>query len=90
MLARLTAVRRLPQVVSVSVRHSSSLKEGATAQSREFSKKEKAHEDQYVRQHEQELLKKLRDQIESKKQELANLEKEHQSELAKAASSTKD
>ncbi|KAF4568404.1 hypothetical protein EYR36_010415 [Pleurotus pulmonarius] len=85
MLARL-AVRRVPRVTVASVRFSSSLKEGSVAQSREFSKKEKAHEDQYIRQHEQQLLQKLRDSIEAKKAELAALEKEHQEELAKAKS----
>ncbi|KAF4586187.1 hypothetical protein EYR38_010461 [Pleurotus pulmonarius] len=85
MLARL-AVRRVPRVAVASVRFSSSLKEGSVAQSREFSKKEKAHEDQYIRQHEQQLLQKLRDSIEAKKAELAALEKEHQEELAKAKS----
>ncbi|KAI0728805.1 hypothetical protein C8Q72DRAFT_884889 [Fomitopsis betulina] len=49
-----------------------------------FNKKEKAHEDQYVRQRETAELKKLKAQLEQKKAELAQLEKEHE-ELAKKA-----
>ncbi|KAG8943365.1 hypothetical protein FRC04_002921 [Tulasnella sp. 424] len=65
---------------------------GATAQSREFScvdlshssaglstaltKKEKAHEDQYIRLHEKEQLEKLRKQIAQQEADLANLKKQ--------------
>ncbi|KAI0632719.1 hypothetical protein C8Q77DRAFT_1158194 [Trametes polyzona] len=42
-----------------------------------FNKKEKAHEDQYARQHEKEQLEKLRKQIAQKKAELDQLQKEH-------------
>ncbi|KAJ8516286.1 hypothetical protein ONZ45_g6385 [Pleurotus djamor] len=82
------AARRAPRATIVARRYTSSLKDGSVAQSREFGKKEKAHEDQYVRQHEQQLLMKLRDEIAAKKEELAKLEKEHQEELAKAAKSS--
>ncbi|KAG6374098.1 hypothetical protein JVT61DRAFT_4741 [Boletus reticuloceps] len=51
--------------------YTSSSREGSVAQSREFGKKERAHEDQYVRRHEAELLRKLKTQIEEKKKELA-------------------
>ncbi|EJD05122.1 uncharacterized protein FOMMEDRAFT_166791 [Fomitiporia mediterranea MF3/22] len=76
-LARLTLARTIYQ-------------EGATAKSKEFSKKEKAHEGmsysllptstkiyQYVKQHEALQLKRIRAEIELKKAELAKLEKEH-------------
>ncbi|KAF9791318.1 hypothetical protein BJ322DRAFT_1041091 [Thelephora terrestris] len=48
--------------------------EGSVAQSQGFRKKEKAHEDQYTRQHELEQLAKLRKEIDAKQQELAKLE----------------
>ncbi|KAH9919041.1 uncharacterized protein B0H18DRAFT_1214013 [Fomitopsis serialis] len=50
--------------------------------SRPSPKKEKAHEDQFARQHEAEQLKKLKAELEKKKAELAQLEKEHE-ELSK-------
>ncbi|EPS99224.1 hypothetical protein FOMPIDRAFT_1024282, partial [Fomitopsis schrenkii] len=49
-----------------------------------FNKKEKAHEDLYVRNREKEELQKLKAALEQKKAELAQLEKEHE-ELAKKA-----
>ncbi|KAJ3565671.1 hypothetical protein NP233_g7486 [Leucocoprinus birnbaumii] len=71
MLARLTAARRLPQILGV--RYSSGVRDsGSVAQSREFSKKEKAHEDQFIRQHEQDQLRKLREEIAKKKAEVTN------------------
>ncbi|KAI0641002.1 hypothetical protein C8Q79DRAFT_1014825 [Trametes meyenii] len=42
-----------------------------------FNKKEKAHEDQYARQHEKEQIEKLRKQIAQKKAELEQLQKAH-------------
>ncbi|RDX51769.1 hypothetical protein OH76DRAFT_271130 [Lentinus brumalis] len=42
-----------------------------------FNKKEKAHEDQYARQHEKEQLEKLKKQIADKKAELERLQQEH-------------
>ncbi|EPQ55696.1 hypothetical protein GLOTRDRAFT_128909 [Gloeophyllum trabeum ATCC 11539] len=79
MLARIAVPRRLPAFSSTVLRaaYSTGRVEGSTAQSKEFSKKERAHEDQYARQHEAEQLKKLREQIEKKRQELAQLEQEH-------------
>ncbi|KAL9710524.1 hypothetical protein Ac2012v2_006058 [Leucoagaricus gongylophorus] len=59
MLVRLTTVRRLPQTLGVRL-FSSIRPEGSVAQSKEFSKKERAHEDQFIRQHEQEQLRKLK------------------------------
>ncbi|KIJ18123.1 hypothetical protein PAXINDRAFT_167398 [Paxillus involutus ATCC 200175] len=47
---------------------------GSVAQSKEFGKKERAHEDEYARRHEAELLRKLKAEIEAKKKELAELE----------------
>ncbi|KAI0060169.1 hypothetical protein BV25DRAFT_1828290 [Artomyces pyxidatus] len=78
-----TAARRL--AVRAPVRaYTTSAKEGSVASSREFSKKEKAHEDQYARKHERELLEKLKKEIDAKKAELDELEKQH-AEAAKAA-----
>ncbi|KAF9444947.1 hypothetical protein P691DRAFT_711101, partial [Macrolepiota fuliginosa MF-IS2] len=76
MLARLTATRRLPQLARV--RFASDIRsQGSVAKSPQFSKKEKAHEDQYVREHEQAQLQKLRTEIQKKKAEIDALEKEH-------------
>ncbi|KAJ3483249.1 hypothetical protein NLI96_g6431 [Meripilus lineatus] len=77
MLARFTSgsVRRLPRVAPVSTRLYT---EDA------FHKKERAHEDQYAREHEKEQLAKLKKQIEQKKAELAALEKEHAEASKKA------
>ncbi|KAI0316637.1 hypothetical protein OF83DRAFT_1125722 [Amylostereum chailletii] len=72
------APRRLNLAASSVRRYTSSAKEGSVAQSKGFNKKEKAAEDQYARKHEQEQLAKLRKQIEQKKAELAELEKQHQ------------
>ncbi|CAE6386979.1 unnamed protein product [Rhizoctonia solani] len=48
----------------------------------QFGRKEKAHEDQYVRKHQEEQLKKLKEQLAKTKEESAKLEQqiqEHQS-----------
>ncbi|PFH50359.1 hypothetical protein AMATHDRAFT_61176 [Amanita thiersii Skay4041] len=82
MLARFTAARRLPQLFAV--RYSSSQVEGSVAKSKEFSKKEKAHEDEYIHRHEMEQLAKMRKQIEQKKAELEALEKEREALEKKA------
>ncbi|KAI1795421.1 hypothetical protein LXA43DRAFT_992721 [Ganoderma leucocontextum] len=42
-----------------------------------FNKKEKAHEDQYAREHEKQQLEKLKKQIAAKQAELEKLQKEH-------------
>ncbi|KAJ7088567.1 hypothetical protein C8R43DRAFT_1050801 [Mycena crocata] len=83
MLSRISAARRLPQLVATSKRFTSSLKEGSVAQSKGFSEKEKAHENEYARRHEAQLLQKMRAEIEKKKTELEQLEKEHQAEIEK-------
>ncbi|KAI0052456.1 hypothetical protein FA95DRAFT_1601824 [Auriscalpium vulgare] len=84
MLARLSsrriAVRSLPMRT-----YTTSVKDGSVASSREFGKKEKAHEDQYARKHEREQLEKLKKEIDAKKAELAELEKQHQSAAAEAS-----
>ncbi|KAF8646263.1 hypothetical protein AX16_007303 [Volvariella volvacea WC 439] len=77
MLAARTIARRVPRLAVVPARYKSSQVEGSVARSREFGKKEKAHEDEYVHRHEQELLRKLKAQIDAKKAELDALEKEH-------------
>lgn len=48
---------------------------GSVAKSREFSKKEKAHEDQYARQKELEEIRKLRDQLKQVQEQVETLEK---------------
>ncbi|KAF9463344.1 hypothetical protein BDZ94DRAFT_1308861 [Collybia nuda] len=78
MLARITAVRRVPQLVFVPMRLKSSQVEGSVAQSKGFSEKERAHENEYARRHEIELLQKMRENIEKKKLELERLEKERE------------
>ncbi|KAF5375438.1 hypothetical protein D9615_007973 [Tricholomella constricta] len=85
MLARISAIRRVQRLVVVPARYNSSNSsrtEGSVARSKGFSKKEKAHEDEYVHRHEMELLQKMRAQIEKKKLELDALEKK-QAELEK-------
>ncbi|KII83685.1 hypothetical protein PLICRDRAFT_180285 [Plicaturopsis crispa FD-325 SS-3] len=73
---RLTAIRRAP----LFVRQMSDA--GSVAKSKEFSQREKGQEDAYARKHETELLQRLKKEIEAKKTELAQLEKEH-AEVAK-------
>ncbi|KAI9061862.1 hypothetical protein FKP32DRAFT_1677793 [Trametes sanguinea] len=53
-----------------------------------FNKKEKAHEDQYARQHEKEQIEKLRKQIAQKQAELEQLQKQH-NELQEGTSEKK-
>ncbi|TCD61721.1 hypothetical protein EIP91_008007 [Steccherinum ochraceum] len=76
MLARIipSSTRGLPRAVPVARRFYA---ENA------FNKKEKAHEDQYARQHEKAQLEKLRAQIAAKKKELADLEAAHAEQAAK-------
>ncbi|EIM84399.1 uncharacterized protein STEHIDRAFT_123206 [Stereum hirsutum FP-91666 SS1] len=69
------APRRISAITFGAKRFTSSFKEGSTASSKEFGKKEKAHEDQYIHQHEAEKLKKLRAEFEAKKAELEAQEK---------------
>ncbi|PPR03289.1 hypothetical protein CVT26_008123 [Gymnopilus dilepis] len=91
MLSRLSAVRRLPRTFAAPVRmYSDNLgrTQGTVAQHKGFDKKEKAHEDQFIRKHEAELLAKLREQIDSRKNEIAELEKQHE-ELSKKAEGDK-
>ncbi|KAH7872647.1 hypothetical protein F5879DRAFT_990143 [Lentinula edodes] len=82
MFSRL-AVRRVPRVATVSVRYSSSAKEGSVAQSRGFKERESAVEmlpnllDEYAHKQEHAKLMKLKAEIELKKIELEKLEKEH-------------
>jgi hypothetical protein len=56
--------------------YTSSAREGSVASSKEFGKKEKAHEDQYIKQEERKKLEKIRAQMEKKKAELAELRKQ--------------
>jgi hypothetical protein len=57
--------------------YTSSFSEGSVAASKEFGKKEKAHEDQYIKQEERRKLEKIRAEMERKKAELAELQKQH-------------
>ncbi|KIO32114.1 hypothetical protein M407DRAFT_241556 [Tulasnella calospora MUT 4182] len=69
--------RRLPALRGIAKRsYSDGRVAGATANSREFSKKEKAHEDQYIRLHEKEQLEKLRKLIAKQEADLANLKQQ--------------
>ncbi|KAI9511234.1 hypothetical protein F5148DRAFT_1172797 [Russula earlei] len=70
MLAR-TSLRQISLAAKPSARrYTSSIKEGSVAASREFGKKEKAHEDQYIKQTERRKLEKLKAEMEKKKAEL--------------------
>ncbi|KAJ7737870.1 hypothetical protein DFH07DRAFT_752816 [Mycena maculata] len=63
MFSRITAARRLPQLVAVPRRWTSSVKEGSVAQSKGFRRKERAHENEYARRHETQLLQKMRAEV---------------------------
>jgi len=77
MLTRIS-FRQVPLAARVYARsYTSSFKEGSVAASKEFGKKEKAHEDQYIKQEERRKLEKLKAKMEKKKAELAQLQKEH-------------
>ncbi|KAJ7145777.1 hypothetical protein C8R44DRAFT_755849 [Mycena epipterygia] len=84
MLSRISIARRLPQLAAAPRRFASSVKEGSVAQSKGFSEKERAHENEYARRHETQQLQKMRAEIEKKKAELDDLEREHEAELRKA------
>ncbi|KAJ3514952.1 hypothetical protein NLJ89_g2070 [Agrocybe chaxingu] len=84
MLSRISAARRIPRAFAAPARmYTIGRSEGSVAESRGFNKKEKAHEDQYVKRHEAEQIAKLKEQIANKKKELDSLEQEH-AELEKA------
>ncbi|EDR09691.1 uncharacterized protein LACBIDRAFT_319042 [Laccaria bicolor S238N-H82] len=70
--ARISVARRLPTVFVA--RYTDGRVEGTVAQSKGFSKKEKAHEDEYIHRHEMELLQKMKKQIEARKKELEELQ----------------
>ncbi|KAJ6542760.1 hypothetical protein B0H19DRAFT_1171797 [Mycena capillaripes] len=84
MLSRISAVRRLPQLAATSKRFTSSINEGSVAQSKGFNKKEQAHENEYARRQEAQVLEKMRAEIARKKAELDQLQAEHDAELRKA------
>ncbi|KAJ6492620.1 hypothetical protein DFH09DRAFT_1338229 [Mycena vulgaris] len=75
MFSRISAVRRLPQLTVVPRRFTSSINVGLCRHIQGLQK-EKAHETA--------LLHKLKADIEKKKTELEQLEKEHEAELSKA------
>ncbi|KAH9976826.1 hypothetical protein BGW80DRAFT_1290801 [Lactifluus volemus] len=63
MFARIP-LRRVCFATTASMRsYTSSFKEGSVAASKEFGKKEKAHEDQYIQQEERRKLEKLRAEV---------------------------
>ncbi|TFL02834.1 hypothetical protein BDV98DRAFT_603205 [Pterulicium gracile] len=79
MLSRLAfnSTRRVASArTAFAVRTYAGRSDGSVAQSDTFNKREKAHEDQYVREHEKQVLEKLRKSIEEKKNELSKLEAE--------------
>nr|GAT52729.1 predicted protein [Mycena chlorophos] len=78
MLARIAALKRVPVA---AVRYSS----GGTVNSgsKGFKDKEGAQENEYARRQEAEQLRKLRVEIERKKRELEDLQKEHDAEVQK-------
>jgi len=76
LVTRIIAARRLPGVFVATRQMSSNTRpEGSVASSKGFGGREKAQEDEYARRHEAQLLKKLRDDIEAKKNELETREK---------------
>jgi len=76
MLSRIS-LRQLSLGARASARsYTSSAREGSVAASREFGKREKAHEDQYIKQEERKKLEKIKAKMEKKKAELAELQKE--------------
>ncbi|KAI0277828.1 hypothetical protein BGY98DRAFT_594024 [Russula aff. rugulosa BPL654] len=63
------ALRQLSLVARVSARsYTSSSREGSVAASREFGKKEKAHEDQYIKTEERRKLEKLKAKVHGEKE----------------------
>ncbi|KAF8346571.1 hypothetical protein F5887DRAFT_959765 [Amanita rubescens] len=79
MLARITVARRIPQMLSV--RYNSGISDppaGSVASSKGFSKKEKAHEDEYIHRQEIDQLIQMKKEIEQKQKELSDLQKEHE------------
>jgi len=77
MLARIS-LRQVSLAAKASARgYTSSVREGSVAASKEFGKKGKAHEDQFIKQEERKKLEKIRAQMEKKKAELAELQKAH-------------
>jgi hypothetical protein len=77
MLARIS-FRQVPLAARVYARsYTSSFREGSVAASKEFGKKEKAHEDQYIKREERRKLEKIRAEVEKKKAELAELQRQH-------------
>ncbi|KAF9472671.1 hypothetical protein BDN70DRAFT_777854, partial [Pholiota conissans] len=64
MISRVAAVRRLPRAFAVPARlYTIGRTEGSVAESKSFGKKEKAHEDQFIRKHEAEQLAKLKAEV---------------------------
>ncbi|KAF8182937.1 hypothetical protein BJ912DRAFT_977232 [Pholiota molesta] len=79
MLSRIAAARRVPRAFVGPVRtYTTSRTEGSVAQSKEFSKKEKAHEDQFIRKHETEQLAKLKAEIAAKEAEVEALKQKQE------------
>lgn len=77
-----STLRRTPRVMGVVRNYTTGFSEGATGSQRglggedSFTKKEKAHEDFYVKQHEKEQLRKLKERLQKHKEELKNIEEE--------------
>ncbi|KAL4077609.1 hypothetical protein J3A83DRAFT_4368940 [Scleroderma citrinum] len=74
MLARVSPTLYARRLSLAMRTYSTGRSEGSVAQTREFGKKEKAHEDEYARRHDAELLRKLKADIEAKQKQVAELE----------------
>ncbi|KAK0189745.1 hypothetical protein F5146DRAFT_1052334 [Armillaria mellea] len=71
---RIPAARRITNLSVAQRRYTSSLKEGAVAQSKGFQAKEKAVENQYAHNVEMQQLEKLKAELEAQKKKLSESE----------------
>ena len=76
-------VNQSPKVMGIVRNYTIGTSEGSTGSHRgfggdSFTKKEKANEDFYIKQHEKEQLRKLKEQLEKHKAELKNMEEQLQ------------
>lgn len=74
-------VKQTPKVMGIVRNYTVGTSEGSTGSHRgfggdSFTKKEKANEDVYIKQHEREQLRKFKKQLEKHKAELKNIEKQ--------------
>ncbi|CAL9732247.1 ATPase inhibitor, mitochondrial [Monosporozyma unispora] len=75
-------IKQTPKVVGIMRQYSVGSSDGSTGSHRgfgsedSFTKKEKAQEDFYIKQHEKEQLRKLREQLQKSKAEVKNIEEQ--------------